>query len=71
MFYYKTIKNQRQSNTHLACTTAKATMPQQGYCFIFRATIILICEAYARSRIAPINIPHAGEKRGQKNQSNI
>ena len=60
----------RGNQTPTRITTAKATMLQQGYCFIFRATIISICEAYARSRIAPINIPHAGEKRGQKNQSN-
>ncbi len=47
----------------------KSNICPNGNCFIFRATIILICEAHARSRLASINIPHAGKKRGQKNQS--
>jgi hypothetical protein len=48
----------------------ESNMWLQGNRFMFRDTIILTCEAYARSRIAPINLPHAGEKRGQENQSN-
>jgi hypothetical protein len=51
--------------------TSKNNMQRQRNCFIFRATIISICEAYARSRLAPINLSHAREKRGQKNQSHF
>ena len=64
--------NQKQeaAKHQLAMSTAKVTMLKYENGFIFRVHIILVCEGYARTRIAPVNIPHARKKRGQKNQSN-
>jgi len=42
---------------------------KQGNCFILRITIVSVCEVYVRARFTPFDISHAGEKRGQENQS--
>jgi hypothetical protein len=59
----------KETKRHVAILNTEVNMLLQGKCFIFRTTITLVCEVYARSRFAPLNIPHAGEKRGQENKS--
>ena len=52
MFYHKAIKNQRnQTPSH--GYNLKSHHAQQRYCFIFRATIILICEAMPDQDLPP------------------